>query len=319
MDELKETVRRNWDEPTMELGRLRFFTRPPADWIDPTPRASGHATETGAATSLWPWSGPRYQYPAAMPSGHSWPRISLVTVTFNQGAYLEQTLRSVLLQGYPNLEYIVIDGGSTDDTAAILSRYERELAHCISEPDDGQGDALNKGFRRTTGEILAWLNSDDYYLPDTLVRVALAFDHYPTDMVVGGCQLIQGQNNTPFRTHHCAMPFASPVRMPVGRLLDIYGCWQQGEFFYQPEVFWSRDIWDRAGGRVDETLYYSMDYELWVRMAIRGARLVHVPEPLAVYRVHEGQKTYGIEPPFVGELREVSAKWRQQVALDAAR
>ena len=112
-----------------------------------------------------------------MPNGKPWPRISIVTPSYQQGEFIERTIRSVLLQGYPNLEYIVVDGGSTDNTQEVLRRYAAELDVCISEADEGQVDAINKGFQHSTGEILAWLNSDDMHLPSTLVEVALAFEN----------------------------------------------------------------------------------------------------------------------------------------------
>jgi hypothetical protein len=113
------------------------------------------------------------------------------------------------------------------------------------------------------------------------------------------------------------MPIGSIVSLPISRLLDIDGCWQRGDFFYQPEVFWARNIWERSGSQLDESLYYSMDYELWVRMASSGAQLIHIPDPLAIYRMHEQQKTYGNDPPFISELRSVSARWQNYMATKA--
>ena len=285
---------------------VTILDMPPSDWLDLAGKAESFCVQTE-----WPWKEWTFQFPPALPSGRPWPKISVVTVTFNQGDYLEETLRSVLFQGYPNLEYIVIDGASTDSTPSILKRYGDGLSHCISEEDEGQADALNKGFRLAPGDILAWLNSDDLYLPDTLMRVALAFDTYETDMVSGGCALVQGGPRTPFRVHHNALPFGQPISLPLDRLLNIDDSWQKGDFFYQPEVFWSRDIWLRSGSRVDEKLFYSMDYELWVRMARTGAKIVHVPDVFALFRMHESQKTSGEDLPFLGELRRVSAEFRK--------
>jgi glycosyltransferase involved in cell wall biosynthesis len=258
----------------------------------------------------WPWKSGTITFPATLPSGKPWPKISVVTVTFNQAEYLEETLRSVLMQGYPNLEYIVIDGASSDTTPAILERYQDRLACCISEKDKGQADALNKGFGLATGDIMAWINSDDRYLPWTLMRVALAFDTYDTDMVAGGCALVQGNEKKPFRTHHNFIEFGKVVPLPLDRLLDIDGSWQEGNFFFQPEVFWSTDIWSRSDSRVDEKLFYSMDYELWVRMAREGAKIVHIPDTLALFRMHEDQKTSGEDLPFLDELRQVNEEFR---------
>lgn len=288
----------DWGKPKLQIRELHYYETPPLAWVDPTYQDIPNEAQ-------WPWNYSPAQFPDALPSGRPFPKISVVTVTRNQGAYLEETLRSVLMQGYPNLEYIVIDGASTDNTVDILQRYSADLTYWVSEPDNGQSNALNKGFSHATGDILAWLNSDDCYLPHTFWRVALAFDTYNADMIAGGCQLRQGFNPTPFRTHHNATPLGHVVPLPLERLLDIDGCWQKGEFFYQPEVFWTRDLWERAGGYVDETLFYSMDYELWVRMASHNATIVHVPDPLVLFRVHEAQKTFGSDLPFLTELKRV--------------
>jgi ADP-heptose:LPS heptosyltransferase/GT2 family glycosyltransferase len=276
---------RVWGPASSRTGNVEIYDSAPEPWLDPS---------SGAAATL--------------PSGRPWPRISVVTVTYNQADYLEETLRSVLGQGYPNLEYIVLDGNSTDRTPEILERYRSRLASCIREGDEGQSDALNKGFCRATGEILAWLNSDDRYTPGALWRVALAFDSYGADLVAGGCALLNDRQATPFSTHHNSLPVGKVVPLPLDRLLDVEGSWIKGDFFWQPEVFWTRSIWERSGGRVAKDLFYSMDYELWVRMAQNGARIVHVPDTLAVYRMHARQKTSGGELPYLPELRELSAR-----------
>ena len=287
---------------------IKIVDTPPSEWLDPAGKAGLFSVQ-----AEWPWKRWKFQFPPTLPSGRPWPKISVVTVTYNQGDYLEETLRSVILQGYPNLEYIVIDGASTDNTPAILNRYENALSHCISEEDEGQADALNKGFSLASGDIFAWLNSDDLFMPGTLLRVALAFDTYETEMVAGGCTLVNGAVKKLFRIHHNALPFGQPMPLPLDRLLNIDGSWQKGDFFYQPEVFWSREIWMKSGSQVDEKLFYSMDYELWVRMAVTGARIVHIPDVLALFRMHDDQKTSGEDLPFLGELRKVSAAFREEL------
>jgi GT2 family glycosyltransferase len=298
-----------WGPPQRTLNGLEIYDEPPSDWLD-----LAKSNRSFYLQDDWPWKPREVELPPSLPSGRPWPKISIVTVTLNQGNYLEETIRSVLLQGYPNLEYIVIDGGSTDNTPVILERYGAELTHCVSEPDHGQADALNKGFRLATGDILAWLNSDDRYLPGTLLRVALAFDTYgDADIVAGGCALFHGDEQIPFRTHHNAMPVGRVIPLPLSKLLDIDGSWQRGDFFYQPEVFWSRDIWERSGARVDQNLFYSMDYELWLRMAQQEARIVHILDTLALYRVHDEQKTSGDDLPFLPELRRVNKAFRKSL------
>ena len=293
-----------------QIGHFDYVSSPPAPWIDPLHQAA--APDAATQGQRWPWNFEAPELPDVMPSGRPWPKISIVTVSFNHGHFIEETIRSVLGQGYPNLEYIVIDGGSTDQTVSILKRYDNEIAYWISEPDKGQSNALNKGFQRATGEIVAWLNSDDRYLPHTLARVAMAFDTYHTDMVVGGCQLVQDYRLEPFRTHRSRFPVGEVVPLPLEDLLDIENCWHQGHFFYQPEVFWTRDLWQRSGGHLDEALFYSMDYDLWVRMAQQNATVVHSPDALALYRVHSDQKTFGDDVPYMPELKGVSDRYRAQ-------
>jgi len=302
---LKKPVTDAGLNPNLTVSGVEIYDAPPQSWLDIL-----HGTET---VSSWPWVVSALAMPEKMPSGRPWPKISIVTVTLNQGAYLEETIRSVLMQRYPNLEYIVIDGGSTDNTASILDGYRDQLAHCVSEKDRGQSDALNKGFRLGTGEILAWLNSDDCYLPGTLWRVAMAFDAYDADMVAGGCALRHDNGTELFRTHHNALPVGQVVPLPLEKLLDLDGSWQVGDFFFQPEVFWTRSIWEKSGGHIDESLFYSMDYELWVRMAHNSARIVHLPDTFTLFRLHEKQKTNGEDMPFLPELRRVNAELKEKL------
>ncbi|MGE0481527.1 MAG: glycosyltransferase [Phycisphaerae bacterium] len=237
--------------------------------------------------------------PATLPDGRPWPKISIVTPSFNQGRYIEETLLSVANQGYPNVEHIVIDGGSTDETRAVIERHRPTLAHVVSERDRGQGDALNKGFRVATGEILTWLNSDDRLAPGALAGVALAFATRGADMVAGICEI--WRDDELFEQH---LTSCDNGPLPLDELLDIDHCWQGGQFFYQPEVMFSRDLWRRAGGRIDDRWFFSMDYELWLRFAEHGARLHVIGRPVAQFRVHADQKTVA-EEKFYRELHEV--------------
>jgi glycosyltransferase involved in cell wall biosynthesis len=224
--------------------------------------------------------------PSTLPGGKAWPRISIVTPSFGQGAFIEETILSVLNQGYPSVEHIVIDGGSKDGTAAVLDRYRDRLAYAVSEPDRGQSHAINKGMARATGEILTWLNSDDRLAPGALAAMAMAFHTSGADMVAGICEL--WRDNQMLERH---LTSCDDGVLPLDELLDLDGCWNAGQFFYQPEVFFTRGIWEKAGGRVDEESYYSMDYELWLRFAAAGAQLKVIGRAIAKYRVHDGQKT----------------------------
>ncbi len=255
----------------------------------------------------WPGRAPRgAPLPPTMPGGRPWPRISVVTPSFNQGKYIEQTLLSVLNQGYPNLEHIVMDGGSTDETTAILGRYRGRLACVVSEPDRGQSDAINKGMARATGEIVTWLNSDDMLAPGALAAVAMGFATSGADVVAGECRI---HRNGKLVQRHLTSCSDGPI--PLDDLLDIDGCWLEGQFFYQPEVMFTRAIWEKAGAHVREDLYHSMDYELWTRFAEHGATLHVIGRPVALFRAHPEQKTAGT---VAGGFRVELPKARDEIA-----
>ncbi|HZO84353.1 MAG TPA: glycosyltransferase family 2 protein [Verrucomicrobiae bacterium] len=277
-----------------------FYAAPPPPWLDPR-----HSFLPRFA----PWKSTQRRLPAKLPSGNSWPKISVVTPSFNQGKFITDTFESVLGQKYPNLEYLVLDGGSTDETRMVLDQYRPRLAYSCSQKDNGQADAINKGFARATGDILAWLNSDDQYATDALMHVAAAFDLFPeADVVVGGCGLVESAGSALSQVHHPKLPIGRVVPLPLARLLDVDNCWLKGHFFYQPEVFWRRRIWEAAGAHVLDDLYYCFDYDLWVRMAQAGAKVIHIPDLLALYRVHPAQKTYGDNLPYLPELRLVKSR-----------
>jgi hypothetical protein len=276
--------------PVVQDGRVSRYANLPPAWIDPL-------DEDGLPIP-------------AIAGSRAWPKISVVLVSFNQAIFLEEGLRSVLDQGYPNLEFIAIDGNSTDGSVEILERYRARLSDLVIEPDRGQSDGLNKGFARTTGDILTWVNSDDLLEPGALFRVAQAFTP-GVDMVAGGCRQIGLSRDKILLNHHNRLPFGKPVALPLGLLLDVNRFWFTGSFFYQPEVFFSRDIWKRSGGTLRTDLNYVLDYDLWVRMAAAGATMVHIPEFLACSRTHDQQKTtVGMPnmPEFQWLLREYSSR-----------
>ena len=227
--------------------------------------------------------------PPAMPSRR--PRISIVSVSFNQAAYLESCIRSVIDQNYPDLEYIMVDGGSTDGSVAIIERYRHAFAHVIVESDDGQSDALNKGFRLATGEVMNWLCSDDLLAPGALERVGRAYRVHGADLIVGGCARIRESADDIMYLHHSTLPLGRSVKLDPYDILKFMRSWQSGNYFFQPEVFFSRRIWLGSGAYLKPHLYYAMDYDMWLRMALAGAVARAIAPQIGYSRVHELQKT----------------------------
>ncbi len=231
----------------------------------------------------WPWTVETPQLPAARADGKPWPKIAIATPSYNQGEFIEETIRSVLLQGYPELTYVVIDGGSADNTTEILRRYSRHIDFWTSEPDKGQADAINKGFARADGEILAWLNSDDVYERGVLAEVAELFLQRPdTDVISGRCRLWYGDARD-------VLFEPSPLRS-LEDFLRIGSNWLKGKIIVQPETFFRRSAFERANGLCDQ-LYYCFDVALWMDMAKAGSKFVSIDRHWANLRKHVGQKT----------------------------
>lgn len=241
-----------------------------------------------------------------------WPRISVVTVSFNQCRFLRECLDSVLWQNYPNLDFVVIDGGSTDGSREILESYRHRLSHLVIEPDRGQSHALNKGFQLATGDVLTWLCSDDRLEPGALETVARVQSCQPCEVVVGGCRVIDDSGQTRL-IHYSGFHRGCLSPLSFGDLASFTSTWQRGLYFYQPELFFTRDLWNRAGARVKEHLHYAMDYELFLRFALSGARLYAVDQVLASSRQHEEQKTRHDVPMYLPTVRRILMDFRQQL------
>lgn len=241
----------------------------------------------------WPWTEQTPRTPE-MPLGNgAVPRISIVTPSFNQGYFLEETIRSVLLQGYPDLEYIIIDGGSTDDSLEIIRKYERWLTYWVSEKDSGQAHAINKGFSYATGEIIAWLNSDDVYHKGTVLEGADYLINHPLcDLVYAGVDVVD-QDGRLLR-HDAARPF--DLRRFVAN-----------NQIAQPSAFFTKRGFDRAGG-IDESLHFCMDYDLWLRLAPLGS-CENISKSWSKFRVHSTSKTTLLQARCWSEIAQILTNW----------
>jgi len=224
----------------------------------------------------WPWVFDLATSQSDASKDLEWPRITVVTPSFNQAKFLEETIRSVLLQDYPNLEYIVIDGGSTDGSIAIIQKYAPWITHWESHSDHGQSEAINRGLRAATGDIQCWINSDDYLAPGALADVAKTFLTDPkTDWVIGAATLLHSENQTAIR---------SARRLSKLELMN----WTECNWFCQQATFWRRSLLLKAGF-LNESLHFVMDWELWLRFyAISLPRILD--QPLAYYRFHKDAK-----------------------------
>jgi Glycosyl transferase family 2 len=205
------------------------------------------------------------------------PTISIVTPSFGQGKFIARTIDSVLNQGYKNLEYFVQDGGSKDETVGVLKSYPEHRMTWVSEADTGQSQAINRAFKKTSGSIMAWLNSDDLLMPGTLDYVANYFAKNPeVDVVYGHRVLIDEQDRE------------------IGRWIlpahdDKVLSW--ADFVPQETLFWRRSLWDKVGGQIDESFRFAMDWDLLIRFRDAGARMQRLPFFLGAFRIHEAQKT----------------------------
>jgi glycosyltransferase involved in cell wall biosynthesis len=223
------------------------------------------------------------------------PLVSIVTPSYNQAHFLEETILSVLNQDYPNVEYIVIDGGSTDGSVDIIRKYEDRLAHWVSEPDEGQSDAINKGWRCARGDILAYLNSDDTYLPGALRTVVQYLQNYPrVDMVYGYLNWIDEGGRVTWTTE----PSTD---------FDLDSLIYYAFFIPQPTVFFRKHVLDKVG-MLDTSLYYCMDTDLWHRIGmnftVRG-----IPTAIANFRTHLASKTHNVSPDFMMERHRIAQRY----------
>ncbi len=209
---------------------------------------------------------------------NTFPKISIVTPSFNQGKFIEETILSVIGQGYPNLEYIIIDGGSTDETVDIIKKYEKHLTYWISEKDNGQSHAINKGFSRASGEILGWLNSDDMYVPATFSFISGLIDVTETGVYFGNCIHFK-ESEGEFTCHGSDVIKAHAEDKLVNSIYVI-----------QPSSFWTKSTFQKVGP-LREDLHYGFDWEWFIRAEISGINFHSVSKCLSMYRFHDSHKT----------------------------
>lgn len=245
----------------------------------------------------WPWTEETPAMAEQMPDGAEWPLISIVTPSYNQGAFLEETIRSVLLQGYPSLEYFIIDGASSDSSLELIKKYERWLTGWVSERDRGQSHAINKGFEKCTGDLITFQNSDDFYLPGIFENAArLRSENAGCGAVVGGFQRCDGRSNLIGE----AVP--ALLQPPLSRDLTLGppGIYR----LHQVSTFFSRRALDAVGRFVELDFRYVMDRELLYRVC-RHSAIVLSPRCYGVFRLHDQSKSFASVLPFAREFAQL--------------
>ena len=225
-------------------------------------------------------------------------KISVVTPSYNQVQFLEETIRSVIDQGYPDLEYVVIDGGSSDGSPEIIKKYEDHLHYWVSEPDKSHGDALNKGFQKTTGEVMAWINSDDKYMPWTFEIVSEIFTLFPhVNWIVGtyGIWASDGRLTNVYVKNKNIYDFL------MGRF----------DWIQQESVFWRRSLWEKAGATINSSYGLMVDGELWCRFFLKDD-LYHVRTVIGGYRHHDQNRAGEYYSECLEEMRKSISDMRKE-------
>ena len=230
-----------------------------------------------------------------IPTGLSLPKISIVVPNYNYGKFLEENLLSIISQNYPNKEIIVVDGDSTDNSKKIINKYKNHIDKLICEKDSGQSNAINKGFKIADGSILSWLNSDDSLCDNALLAVGLTFIQNNVDIIAGICNVYQED----YILYQSMSPYDKDT-LCLNDLLDLDNQWMKGKFFFQPEVFFSKNIYEKIGSEVNEKLYWSMDYDLWCRLSEHNPKIKIISHQIANHRKHDEQKTSELK--FIKEL-----------------
>lgn len=231
-----------------------------------------------------------------------YPKISYVTPVYNQVEFLEQTILSVINQDYPNFEYVIIDGGSTDGTLNVIKKYESRIFKWISEPDTGMYNALNKGFMLTSGEIMGWINGDDILLPGAFLNMRRLFHDLPNVNWIQGRNTFLDEEGKIINSH-------PPKRFSFIKFLLGDFKWIQ-----QESTFWRRNLWEKAGGEVDDRLKLAGDFELWFRY-FQLTKLYNTNIPIGAWRRRDGQLSEMFMPDYLGEANQIITAYDLPIKL----
>lgn len=225
------------------------------------------------------------------------PKISVITPSYNQGRFIEQTILSVISQGYPNLEYIIMDGGSTDNTVEVIKKYEKHIAHWQSKKDNGQAAAINEGFGIATGDIVCWLNSDDMYLPGILHKIGAAFTNIQAPEMLFGNSIHYRDASKKTRGSDVVVAFQNN---------SIALC----DYIIQPSSFYTKVAWATVG-KLDETLHFSFDWDWFIRAQKANVLFTPFGEYLSLYRIHDAHKSGGGASKRTDELKQIAARYNE--------
>lgn len=250
--------------------------------------------------SGWPWTVESHQLPNRMPDGKKWPKISIVTPSYNQGQFIEETIRSVLLQGYPNLEYIIIDGGSNDQSVIVIKKYETWLSHWISEVDEGQADAINKGFNAADGLIGAYLNSDDYYIENIFHKIVNYFIDKKA-VILFGNNKIADENSTLSKDSSGYMS-----NITKNEFKYPFYCGAKKYNICQESTFWLLD----KKIQFDKNLQFCMDVDFFIRKTKYG-NICLIADTLGVFRIHSKSKSTNLQNICDSETLIIKSKYKK--------
>lgn len=251
-----------------------------------------------AGKTGWPWTEQNQPLPEKMPDGSEWPRISIVTPSYNYGQFIEETIRSVLLQGYPNLEYIIIDGGSTDNTVEIIQKYAKYLTYWVSEPDGGQTDAINKGYQQCTGDLFVWLNADDAYINSTCLKHVSQLYHQGYQLIVGECLNVD-ENDQLIKITEEFNGYSYP------QTFEQYIKFWSFVPLPQPAVFIVKEFTDKAFP-LDKGLYGTMDYQLFLRVLSHKPQSIWVKQTWVKFKYHGNNKSLQTNTGAYSELYKIT-------------